>query len=67
MAAEDCNTSVMTCQVKFTEKRLPNLFNLAGVRFLVGIVVEVALHQDDGRALIAGAGGQVAKRADQVR
>ena len=31
-----------------------------------GIVDEIALHQNDGGALIAGAGGQVAQRTDQV-
>jgi len=33
---------------------------------LHGIIVEVALHQHDGGALVAGAGGQIAQGADQV-
>ena len=32
----------------------------------VGVVVEVTLDIDDGGALVAGAGGQVAQRANQV-
>ena len=36
------------------------------LRLVVGIVVEVALNVDDGRALIAAAARQVAERADQV-
>ena len=36
-------------------------------RNLVGVIIKVTLHQNNGGALIAGAGGQVAKRADQVR
>ena len=36
------------------------------MRFLVGVVIEVALHQDEGGALVAGAGGQVAQGADQI-
>ena len=34
---------------------------------LVGVIVEITLHQNDRSALITGAGGQVAQRADQVR
>ena len=34
---------------------------------VVGVVVEIALNVDDGGTLVAGAGGQVAQGADQVR
>ncbi len=33
---------------------------------LIGIVVKIALHQNNRGAFVAGAGGQVAKRTDQV-
>ena len=33
----------------------------------VGVVLKVALYQNYGGALVAGAGGQVAQGADQVR
>ena len=34
--------------------------------FLVGLVIEVALDPNDGSTLVAGAGGQIAQRTDQV-
>ena len=35
-------------------------------RLFGSIVVEIALDEDDGGALVARAGGQVAQRADQI-
>lgn len=35
-------------------------------RRLIGIVIKVSLHQYYGRAFVAGAGGQIAERADEV-
>ena len=37
----------------------------AARRLIVGVVIEVALDIDDGGALVAGAGGQVAQGADK--
>ena len=41
-------------------------FLISCFALVVGIVVEVALDVDDGRALVAAAARQVAQRADQV-
>ena len=32
----------------------------------VGVVIKVSLNEDDGRTLVARAGGQIAERADQI-
>ena len=63
-----------TCQILFSpffpHKELPRAGWHGGVKFnavsIGGIVIEVALDEDDGGALIAGAGGQVAQGADEV-
>jgi hypothetical protein len=48
--------------IKARQLGLPGLKNAK----LFGIVIEVSLNVDDGRALIAAAGGQIRQRADQI-